>query len=172
MSKTLISVLVLALVIVGGYFIVKANKGGYAAPTVSTEENTSDTSNIPAQSGKKIAFSEFVKQGGSYKCDVKQAMSDFENSGVVYMSGGKIRGDFSTIAEGRPIDSSFVVKDGYTYMWSSALPTMGFKVKVNADATASGEYNWQEGVGDYNCEPWTADEATFTLPASVTFKAQ
>lgn len=172
MSKTLISVLVLAAVIVGGYFIIHSNKGVPATPEVFTETQTGEQ--MTETNGKKMAFSEFIKNGGTYKCEVKQAMSDFENSGTVYIDGANVRGNFSTVAEGRPIDTFFIVKDGYTYTWSSAAPTMGFKMKVVADASAdtSQTYDWKQGVGDYNCEAWTADASMFTPPASVTFKTQ
>ncbi len=127
---------------------------------------------------KKMAFSEFVKQGGSYRCEVSQSMSDFENNGVVYMDGADMRGEFSTVAEGMEVDSYFIWKDGYMYSWSSTLPTVGFKMKVDptlsrdgAGADTSGTYAWNsEEVGEYNCEPWTRDEAVFTLPEGTTFR--
>lgn len=157
-------VLIVAVVVVGGYFLLTSKK----AVDTNTEVRGEET--------KKIAFSELVKQGGSYKCDVKQAMSDFENSGTVYMNGSNLRGDFSTIAEGRPIDTSFIFRDGYSYTWSSALSTMGFKMKVPANAEmngaidASGTYGWSANqIGDYNCEPWTVDQSKFALPAGMTF---
>lgn len=170
--------LVLLAVIVGGYFIINSNKGVPATPEVFTETQTGEqmmeTNGLPAQTGKKMAFSEFIKSGGTYKCEVKQAMSDFENSGTVYVDGANVRGEFSTIAEGRPIDTFFIVKDGYTYTWSSAAPTMGFKIKVAAETTTdtSQTYDWKQGVGDYNCQAWTADASMFIPPANVTFKAE
>jgi hypothetical protein len=114
--------------------------------------------------------------GGSYKCEVKQAFSDMENSGTVYIAGGNIRGEYTTIAEGRTIDTSFIMKDGYSYTWSSALANIGFKTKINtkasgAGAESSGTYSWNASqIGDYNCEPWTADEKTFETPAGMSFK--
>jgi hypothetical protein len=153
MSKTTISILVVALVVVGGYFIVKAKKA--ESPEVANMET--NTQSTP----KKMAFSEFIKQGGAYKCDVKQSMSDMENSGTVYIDGTMISGEYSTIAEGRKMDTNFILKDGYSYTWSSTLPGMGFKIKIpesandNVDASASGDYSWNANqIGDYNCEPW------------------
>jgi hypothetical protein len=167
MSKTLSAIVVVVVLIVGGYFIVKAKKPA-EAPVVQNEGKKSGEEST----GKKIAFSELVKQGGSYKCEVKQAMSDVENSGTVYMSGTNMRGDFSTIAEGRTMQSYFIMKDGYMYNWSSFAPTMGVKIKADASAQAQAEgtYTWSaDQVGDYNCEPWTADETKFTPPSEVKF---
>jgi len=171
MSKTIAGILVVGVVVVGGYFIFKGKTPESTAVTKGEQ-----TEAKPAETGKKMAFSEFVKQGGSYKCDVKQAMSDIQNSGTVYMSGGKMRGEFSTIAEGRPMQTSFIFRDGYSYTWSSMMPSMGFKMKVATDTAstsgdASGTYSWNaKQIGDYNCVAWTGDETKFTVPTSVTFR--
>lgn len=173
MQKTIISLVILVAVVAGGYLVIKNGKRTESVPTVDTEvssqaqENTSEST-----AGKKMAFSEFIKQGGSYKCDVKQYMNDFENSGTVYISNGKISGEYSTVAEGMNIKSNFIISDGYSYGWSSALPNMGMKVKIVSNADGKGEtYTWSaDQVGDYNCEPWTPDESKFNIPTSVTFK--
>ena len=168
MSKNLISgLIVVAVIAIGGYFIFKGDKAPNPGD-VKGEETT--------ETGKKMAFSEFVKQGGSYKCTVKQAMNDFENSGTVYINGAQMRGEFSTIAEGRNVDTTFIVTDGYTYSWSSMLPNMGFKMKINpgtnggGSADTSGTYSFNsEQIGDYNCEPWTVDASMFATPSGMTF---
>jgi hypothetical protein len=168
MSKTLISVLIILVVLVGGYFIISANKGGNDTTMLNTESGENEQTTVT--DGKKMAFSEFVKQGGSYKCDVKQAMSDFENSGTVYIDGANVRGDFSTIAEGRTMETSFISKGGYSYMWSSAMNS-GFKTKIQTETGASGTYSWDaDQIGDYNCESWAAEESKFSVPANITFK--
>lgn len=156
---------------VGGYFVFNGNKNGESA---EVSDNNGEVQSEPT--GKKMAFSEFLKQGGAYKCEVSQSVSDMENSGTVYVNGANVRGEFSTIAEGKPMNTSFLMKDGFSYTWSSALPTMGFKVKVDQNTTGntntdlSGTYNWNANqIGDYNCEPWTVDQAKFTLPGNITF---
>ncbi|MFZ2149618.1 MAG: hypothetical protein WAV15_00440 [Minisyncoccia bacterium] len=165
MSKTLISVVLVAAVVVGGYLALKS-KSPVENPPAQNEEAVKDAS------GKKMAFSELVKQGGSYKCEVKQSMSDFENSGTVYMSGNKLSGQFSTVAEGTTMESYFVMKDGYMYNWSSFAPNMGIKIKTEAavEAEAQGTYSWSaEQVGDYDCQAWTPEDSRFELPSAVVF---
>lgn len=181
MSKTMIVVLVVGVIIVGGYFIMSKNKIKDSVLTENTETvNTGaemTTKEAEQPTGKKMAFSQFIKQdSGSYKCEVKQYMSDFENSGTVYINKGNIRGDFSTVAEGQKMDSSFIQKDGYTYNWSSAAPNMGVKIAVTTntesgtDAQMQGTYSWDaKQIGDYTCQEWVADESKFSVPTSVTF---
>jgi len=135
-------------------------------------------STTPPASGKKIAFSELVKQGGSYECTVKQVVSNIDSDGVVFMDKDRLRGEFSTLTQGMKIDSTMIMKDGYTYTWSSMMPSAGFKIKVDpgANTTAdtgvstSGSYSWNaEQIGDYYCKDWKVDESKFSLPANVKF---
>ncbi|MDQ3075947.1 MAG: hypothetical protein M3Q34_02370 [bacterium] len=175
MSKTkIILTFVLIVIALGGYgLIFQKSKLENTAPMVSNEFE-SETKVQPT--GKKMAFSEFIKQDkGAYKCEVKQAFSDMENSGTIYMNNGMMRGEFSTIAEGQPMDSSFIMKDGYAYNWSSTLPSMGVKVKVLTSADDNGReaketYTWNaEQIGEYNCEEWKVDESKFALPTRINF---
>lgn len=165
MNKTLAWVLVAVVVVGGAYYTLKGDRSEPGKETTNQEET-----------GKKMAFSEFAKSGGSYKCEVKQSMSDFENSGTVYMSGGMMRGEFSTIAEGKQIDTSFIYKGNIMYTWSSAMGAMGFKMEANPmasneEAAASGTYSWNTSeIGDYNCIVWEADSSKFELPAGITFR--
>jgi hypothetical protein len=168
MQKKLIILVILVAVVVGAYFVFGGSK------EVKNEElgNTNDEQ----PSGKKMAFSQFLKQGGAYKCEVKQYMSDFENSGTMYISGKNMRGEFSTVAEGRTMNSSFISRDGYSYTWSSVTPGMGFKIKAEAEtsnesAGVNGTYAWSaDQIGDYNCESWVVDTTKFELPKDVTFQ--
>lgn len=166
----------LAVIVLGGVGYL-----GYTQLHNSDEEVAMELSTLPtpssAASNKKIAFSELVKQGGSYECTVKQAVSDMESDGVVFMDKDRLRGEFSTTAEGMKIDSTMIMKDGYMYTWSSMAPKNGFKMKStptseagNTNAPASGTYSWNaEQIGDYYCKEWRVDESKFTLPTSVKF---
>jgi len=170
MSKIILWVVVGAIVVFGGYSLINRDK---ASDTKLEQNQEEQGANVPE--GKKMAFSQFVKQdGGSYKCEVKQYLSDMENSGTVYISAGKIQGEYSTIAEGKSMKTSFLLRDGYSYTWSDAFPTMGFKVKISQDAAnntgASGSYSWNaDQIGDYNCETWVANDSQFALPTGITF---
>lgn len=176
MSKTLISFLVVGVVLVGGYFAYNSQKDKGAELVINEmNQGENNESGTEQPAGKKMAFSQFIKQDqGAYKCTVKQIVSDFDSTGTVYMNAGNIRGDFSTVAEGRTMNSYFVMKDGYTYNWSDLAP-MGVKIKIdmdgrNANAEASGTYSWNaEQIGEYNCVEWTVDESKFAVPTTVKF---
>lgn len=173
-AKTIALVVVIAVVAVGGYFWMGKGGGTEKMNTQNAESTTADTTE---QSGKKMAFSEFLKQGGSYKCTVNQSVAGTETVGTTYIKDGLMKGEYNTKVAGLDVTSYFIMRDGYSYSWSSMMPTTGFKVKVDQSTEASGStetsgsYSFNaEQIGDYSCEVWSADESVFTLPSSVTFK--
>ena len=144
--------------------------------TTTTQTAASTTSEKP--SGKKIAFSEFMKQSGSYKCTVTQTVASMTTNGTVYLDSGKVKADFAVSVAGQSISTSMIVRDGYSYTWTSNSPTKGFKTKIIAkvgDSSASpkGTYTWDGSqIGEYSCESWIADDAMFEVPKTVTFTLQ
>ncbi len=149
--------------------------------TNTQEVPSQSTSNIdeplPAPGTKKIPFAQFFAQGGSYVCTVNQYVENMESKGTTYMHNGMIRGEFSTAMQGMIMDTHMIVRDGFTYTWSSMMPTMGYKVPVQASGeadittTTNGTYSFNaEQIGDYDCEAWSPDLNRFELPPEVTFK--
>ncbi len=172
--KTIGSIIVV-LAAVAGFAYLKTNKTPadivqeYAAPQPSTS--------APTESGKKMAFAEFIKKGGAYKCTVNQSVAGTDTVGTTYINGGSIRGEYATKIQGMNITTSFIVRDGFSYSWNSVAPTMGFKAKVvdsamvNTGAAMSASYSWNaQQIGDYNCESWAVDDSKFAVPAGVTFR--
>lgn len=178
MSKTISTILVTALVIAAAVlFINKKPTATDVAPNGMTQ-TTTDANGAdyqPNQSGKKMAFDVFLAQGGTYECTVHQYVNDTDTTGKVWIDGAKLHGKFSTMVQGKSIDSNFSVLDGYTYAWAS-MSTMGFKMKNKTDMmsgsvnTPVGTYSWDaKQIGDYDCSPWTSDAATFAIPANIKF---
>ena len=170
MSQTKIIALIAGVVVVAGagFFFLKPS-----APA----ENADSQQVAQESNGKKIPFSEFIKQGGSYKCTVHQYVAETDTVGTTYISDGKVRGEYNTKVQGMSIDSTLIVRDGYTYTWTSMAPTMGYKVKVvesaSSDTSAgmSGTYSYNANqIGDYECETWSGDVSKFELPSGVNFQ--
>lgn len=168
-TKTIASIVAVAVVVVGGYFALSHKNIGDSA---SQNQNLASAVNA----GKKISFSEFLKGGGTYKCNVKQYVGDIETNGTVYMNGDMIRGEYNTEVQGVKVDTSLVVRDGYTYTWNSMIPSMGLKIKAAAsnesmNSETSGSYAFNaEQIGDYDCENWAVDATMFELPTGVNFQ--
>jgi hypothetical protein len=149
-----------------------------ATSTASTSPTTTAaTSTKPTT--KKIAFSEFIKQGGSYKCMVTQTVATMTTMGTVYLDNGKVKAEFEVSVAGQTISTSMIIRDGYSYTWTSNSPTKGFKTKIatggqgNSSAGAKGTITWDGSqIGDYSCDPWVADASVFEIPKTVTFTVQ
>jgi hypothetical protein len=170
MSKNIIfSIVGVVVIATGAYFVINSKNDD-----VGGSEKGGMMEN---KSGKKMAFSEFVKQGGSYECTVNQNVGGTDTKGTTFISGGNIRGEYNTKTQGMSIDTNFIVKDGYSYTWTSMMPNVGFKSKVvastdtNANAPTSGQYSFNaEQIGDYECKAWSADESKFAIPSTIKFQ--
>lgn len=166
------------LLVTGGYFAINANKNSPKENGAENKtENKVEEKTEAKTDGKKIPFSEFIKNGDSYKCTVHQLVGGTDTVGTTYINKGMVKGEYNTKVQGLSITSNVIVRDGYTYSWSSMTPTTGFKAKVVADTKTntqtgmSGSYSYNaEQIGDYSCESWTANPTIFDLPAGVIFK--
>lgn len=170
MNNILLKVLIVLAVVVGGYMYFAGDRG-VEEVTSSINENTTNES-----VGKKMAFAEFMKQGGSYKCTVRQSVNDVDSNGTIFVSNGMVRGSFTTTVSGKETMSNILVRDGFTYVWSADMPVAmkiaipKTEVEANVNTGMSGSYAWNaEQIGDYDCDTWNADQATFAVPTGVQF---
>jgi hypothetical protein len=182
MSKNLIWAVGIVVVIGAIYFGASALIGDDNS-TPAGQEQTEQNNSAPAKqieqtSSKKVAFSEFVKKGGSYKCTVNQSVGGVNTSGTTYINNSMIRGEYSSQVQGMNINTFFIARDGFTYTWNSMMPNSGFKAKIvaptegNSSAPMSASYSFNaETIGDYDCSPWAVDMSKFAIPASVTFQS-
>lgn len=100
-------------------------------------------------------------------------------TGTVYVSGGKVRSDFSTSASEEAGQAMhMIVKDQTSYLWGDALQGKGVKMafadmEAPADTTKpssqqSASLNTNQSV-KYSCKPWAVDASVFELPTGVEF---
>ncbi len=189
-SKILTPIIIIVVLVIAYFAYNGSNKnadlvdrGTNTAANTNTVQGTTDTNTrnpAPAATSKKMAFAEFLKQNNaSYTCTVTEAMSDFPNKGTIHIVGAadktkiRMQGEFEIVVERKTVKSYMIMKDGYSYSWSSMMPTQGVKIKLVVDNTdpKNPTYNWNaDQIGDYDCKPWTVDESIFALPSSVTFR--
>lgn len=131
--------------------------------------NVKNGSMMSSKNGKKMAFSQFVKQNnGSYECDVKQYNGEIESEGKVYIGNNTVRADIITKLGDQNVTNVLVVKDGYTYTWTSNPNIPGLKIKNNVNTTAESEQF--SSIGDYSCKEWEPSGAMLNIPTSIDFK--
>lgn len=172
MNQNTIIGIVVAIVVVGGAYYV--TQGGVSETASQTGEDTQagETAQAGAFTG---SVSELAARGGSWKCTVDASTAQSISSGVTYVSGGKVRGDFTTNVQGYGSVESHMIADGTdVYTWSSAMP-QGIKTKMMATGqggtATSGRGVDANTAYSYDCQPWVADATLLIPPANITFTA-
>ena len=172
---------VAALVIVGGAFFLLSKPAAQRQNAAQgAQTGTQEAAQQPA--GGTGAFTgslaDLLGRGGNWKCTFGAEGTGFSSSGTTYVSGGKIRADFSSKIQqlNQTVDSHMVQDGGYVYVWTSLAP-QGFKAKTTLGSKDATTQFGKQGVNidqkyNYNCSPWTVDASLFALPKGVTFVGQ
>lgn len=154
-----IGVVLLLLVLLGGglFFLMKKNQTPSSVITpVQQEAKPIEPQTLQG------TLKDLFTSGKSVKCSFDNNSTDSAKvTGIVYVSGGKVRGDFSP--------ASHMVVDGQTsYLWTD-MSKQGMKFAMTtSDKTQGPDLNQQVG---YSCQDWNSDATMFTLPADITFSA-
>jgi hypothetical protein len=170
MNQNTVVGIVMGLVVVvgGGYYLMSTNP-------IQAPRGTSPQIAETAQAGKFTgSVAELTKRGGSWKCTVDAATAQSISAGVTYVSGNKVRADFTTLVQGYGSVESHMIADGESvYSWSSMMP-QGIKTTMMAQGVGGTATSGQGGDANqsysYDCQPWTSDASLLVPPANVTFK--
>lgn len=171
MNKQVVIGVVILLLLIGGvaYFMRSRPPANFTpAPGITAQTQTETPITTPTPSKKSLK--DLLDMGQSQQCTFTTAVG---NSGVVYISGGKSRGDFTSVANEQTIKSHMISDGQYTYVWMDGQ-AQGFKSAVNTSTTpqpstaASGSIDVNQSY-NYDCTSWTVDTSLFTPPAAVEF---
>lgn len=172
-SLKLVGLLIVAAVIIGG--------GWYVWGGVETQLSAAPKEVAPlGEEGLfKGSLTDLSERGGEWKCVVKSdaqtGVGVVVSEGTVYVSGEKVRADFTSTVPGvGPVEAHTIVDDKMVYVWSSMAP-QGIKANVTAYAGSGDESGMSGAYGDaqqsytYDCEPFAAESALFVAPADISF---
>lgn len=157
--------------------IIRGGSKGDDMPVIEAPaESATSTPAVVDDNKFNGSMSDLVARGGDYECSFAQTNDMSDSTGIVFISGKKIRGDFKTTVKAvssMNVESHMISDGAFIYSWSSMVPT-GFKVAVaesgNAPSTPSGSQSFDYNQKlDYNCKAWVADSIKFELPASIKF---
>lgn len=167
MNKKVLVAVVLLLLAVGGYFGYTKFMGGKVP-------------GVPGTSSGPKSLKDLLSAGVAQKCTFSSTSESGSSEGTTYISGGKVRGDFTTVASGKTM-VSHMISDGKTsYIWTDGEKN-GFKMTVSDQPTATGAKTDYTGgsstnsaadlnqQADYKCSGWVTDGSYFTPPTTVTF---
>lgn len=176
---------IVGIIVVLGIVALVVMLGKTAAPAPTADTTTapattgssgktagqpSPTSALPATS---MSMKQLIASGKTQKCSFSDTSAGSNTQGVLYMSGGKIRGDV-TVTGGQTISGVHMIVMGQdTYIWMDGM-TMGFKSTLAASNQPTSKPS-TTGINadkmiNYECTSWAADTSKFVLPTTVTFK--
>lgn len=152
---------------VGAFFIFGRKSSAPATSSPTSGEQPSSMSTL------RDLIAKGISQSCTYSTD--------RSYGTLYLSGGKIRGDFNVTVTGannqtQTSVSHMIIMDSTNYLWTEGVKT-GIKMSFDQNATPAPVTSNTptnsfdaNALNNYKCSPWVADESMFVLPAGVTFR--
>ena len=170
-NKVIIAIVVIVLLLIGGgVFVMSTRNKSTTLPSTSR----TDTTNVQesAQDNPK-SLKDLLTGGISQKCTFKDVDNNVNIEGISYIASGKVRGDFTTTAEGTTSTGHSIFDGKTNYVWMDGTST-GFKMEIDPSATDTPEASTQQGLDmnksiDYKCSAWLTDESVFIPPSDITF---
>lgn len=162
-TNAIIGIVVAIVVVGGGAWYLSSDSSGTMGEGA---ENGTDEGGAGAST-----FAALVAGGGSRTCTVTMDTNGSSSEGTVYISDGKVRGDFTSSVNGQSMTAHMIQADGYMYSWTDAV-AQGVKVSLSQAQKSGTTQN--QGVDpnaqvDYDCSAWMADSGKFAVPSNVTF---
>ncbi len=106
---------------------------------------------------------------GDFTCSVTVTRATEQSKGMVFMSGGKIAGNFTATMQGKSVHASLINDGTNIYLWSDASPR-GLKLPSSAANTSPMLKDYEDSTPvAYTCSPWMVDASKFVPPSSITF---
>ena len=161
-------VVVVLLAAVGWYVMGSGSPKPEAAATAGN--TTNQPSPITSTQKQTGTIATLLGLGQSLKCDVTITDPKAPGTGTIYVSQGKMRGEFNVSSQGKALQAYMINDTQNIYTWTSLMP-QGAKMPVSSATPSKGPsqgYNPQTPV-DYSCASWTEDAAAFTPPSNIQF---
>jgi len=170
----MVVVLVILLLLgLGAGFWFMTKKSPSNKNSVTSVPTGSVVQEVPTTSPSR-SLRDLLTAGVAQKCTFT-AGEDDSNTGIMYISNGKIRGEYSTKIEGETQNLSMIVDGNTTYLWGGETEA-GYKMTIDPSTTIKPEEK-PSGLSfvdpdqnlNYNCTPWIVDASQFTLPSNIKF---
>lgn len=131
---------------------------------------------------QRSTLTKLLGTGKSSECTFTTNTESVNMSGKIYVTTGKMRGNFeSTLAAGQKVTSNMIQDGDWVYSWTSESQ-QGIKMKINTmmESSKSSESNTNTNNNayknfdpnlemNYDCKSWIVNNSMFTPPSNVTF---
>ncbi len=190
MNNKMLWIIIAAVVVIILIFVMGSVGNGVAPVNTNTTASTQDTSVQPKTftpkatgstapiAGMNTSLGGIFATKGNYECDYDSVTNSTRTSNTVYLSDGRMRGEFRTIEAGAS-KSTIVVYDGtYVYTWTEGQATGKIsQPKTLADLPGIIPTDVSSGriLGSglnsvsWNCHAWSLDQSKIVRPPYVTF---
>ena len=180
-QNTLIGAAVIFILAIIGiwYFTSSSLSTGNSNVTTTTETTTGTTGTTPKPTN---TFRSIFTQSGNNECRFEQVENSSRSTNVVYISEGKMRGEFRTTTDGIETTSSIMIYDGgYLYVWQEGKTT-GTKTAIRSladlpqaiptDLSSGAIFGTSVDSVSWDCHPWNKDSKMLVVPTYVKFTAK
>lgn len=187
MMNWIIGALLAVVVVGGGYYVMSSGslsmEGGVNVATGDVTGDGVDDVMVSDKATPKLmekaaaftgSFFDLATRGGNYTCTISSSGTNNSTTGTVYVSGANVRGEFTTTASGRTVDSNMLKLADKVYVWGAGMPQ-----GIIMDATmtdTSGESPAMSGSGKemqqeygWDCVATGADASKFVKPSNIEF---
>ncbi len=170
-SKVIIGVAVVLFLLGGaGALVMFKNKANPTAPESIANDQSVVQETSPTAIPAKKSLKDLLALSGAQKCTFTSTETPGVSDGVVYVSGGKVRGDFTTTVENQTSRTHVITDSNNVYFWTDGQ-TSGIKMGIDIQATPGapgGAIDWNTQA-DYNCTQGAVDASLFEVPSTIKF---
>ena len=170
------------LPIIAVVIAILAIVGVVAYTQIGKPPKSSQGTEVSEQAGEsgvgmaKGTLASLLGAGKNTMCKMSYSDENGSTEGTAYVSGQKMRGDFTYTADGKAMTSHMIRDDQYSYIWSDE-ESKGTKIKTELTEQAQEETASpapQGGVDvdkevDLDCSGWGVDNSKFTPPSNIEF---
>ena len=157
------------MVVGGGVYLMTASPENDATEEM---EEVMESTNVSGEGTLRA----LIALGQDLSCDfVYDDEETSRSEGTVYLSGEKMRGDFTITMDGAEMESH-IIRDGATgYTWGTT-PAGSVAIMFElSEEDVEGEASSEQSIDldqnlTYDCDVWSVDESKFVPPADLDFQ--
>jgi len=173
--RILIAVIIL-FILVGGVWALHSHLSSPGEEAANPQNKASQMT-----TGKK-SLSDFLSMNATLKCTFSDKTNS--SSGTVYVSNGKMRGDFTSQDNSAATQTHMVNDSSYIYYWTDGQKN-GYKMSLAtiknetphismSPSHGTSDQGQTQGMdmhqqSNYSCGPWVVNSSLFTVPSDITF---
>ncbi len=182
----LIGIFILLILAALGFYYWSTNSNAQISvreslSSIQNQQDLADTNETLSEDEDSFVGNilDLAKLGKTVKCTYEAEYEGSKMSGVTYISGDKIRADFTTTdAENEKVDGHMILDGSWEYTWTTLsdqgvkmnIKDLENKVQQNTDGTNSDKsFDALSDDVKYNCTKWAADNSMFEVPNNINF---